>query len=165
MKQVHLQARLMAGDVKRWHTFPCHTNQTVAHHSYGVAQIVRLIADDYSRMVVPRLVYAALDHDIAEQQLGDIPYNMKSRLTGLKEIEQEIEASMGAEHLSRLTDEELEILKIADLLEAAWFARGELELGNNSMGLALANLEKGLDEFKLRPKAQALKEKIYEGLR
>jgi 5'-deoxynucleotidase YfbR-like HD superfamily hydrolase len=115
-------------EVTRYHTVFTFNNETVGHHSHGVAMMVLMIKPDASAS----LLKAALYHDLAEQVVGDIPSPAKRRF-GLSERLDKLELSVieeaGIEN-PVLTDEEARVLKLADIAQGALFCAREIQLGN-----------------------------------
>jgi 5'-deoxynucleotidase YfbR-like HD superfamily hydrolase len=115
-------------DVSRYHTVFTFNNETVGHHSHGVAMMVLMMKPDASAS----LLKAALYHDLAEQVVGDIPSPAK-RQSGLGQhldkLELAIIENAGIENPA-LTDEEARILKLADIAQGALFCAREIQLGN-----------------------------------
>ena len=121
-----------AGRVKRWHAFPIIGEQTVADHSWGVALIVVEIAEDY---LSENLMRAALTHDVAELDTGDIPYGAKRRwphlAAALDKCETEVEQEYNIDWT--LSQKQREILKWADMFELLMFADAQRNLGNRNV--------------------------------
>jgi 5'-deoxynucleotidase YfbR-like HD superfamily hydrolase len=115
-------------EVTRYHTVFTFNNETVGHHSHGVAMMVLMMKPDASAS----LLKAALYHDLAEQVVGDIPSPAKRRF-GLAERLDRLELAVieeaGIENPA-LTDEEARILKLADIAQGALFCAREIQLGN-----------------------------------
>jgi 5'-deoxynucleotidase YfbR-like HD superfamily hydrolase len=115
-------------DVSRYHTVFTFNNETVGHHSHGVAMMVLMMKPDASAS----LLKAALYHDLAEQVVGDIPSPAK-RQSGLGQHLDKLELAIiedaGIENPA-LTDEEARILKLADIAQGALFCAREIQLGN-----------------------------------
>ena len=80
------------------------------------------------------LLKAALCHDLAEHQLGDIPSPAK-REYGIGEQVNELEDKLlNSVGLSvQLTPDEARVLKLADIAQGALFCVREMELGNSGM--------------------------------
>lgn len=111
-----IQDILRAGDTTRWNIVHTSKTSTVAEHQYNVAMLVREIA---KRLGCPDsdLVTAALEHDLDEVIMGDIPSptKEKARKIGIELNDLKIHQQIP------LTKEQMEILKIADIMENAWF--------------------------------------------
>src|SRR4051794_2810067 len=76
-----MRSRYIAGTVVRYHTWPTLRKPTVAEHCWRVACIyVELFG-------LPRaeVLYYALHHDSGELAAGDLPFNSKGRVPGLRE--------------------------------------------------------------------------------
>lgn len=127
-----LEALIGAGNIKRYHTVATIKENTVAHHSYGVAVLCMLL-DPCAGMALQR---AALLHDVAEQWVGDIPAPVKRQLdirqqlheaenTALKNV------SLGYEEM--LSDAERIILNIADSLDGMLYCINERRMGNREV--------------------------------
>lgn len=123
---------LTAGtEVVRYHTVLTLQRETVGHHSHGVACLALLIQPDASR----ELLIAALYHDLAEHQTGDIPSPAK-REYGIGDQVAALEHRlMKAAGLSfpYLDPDEERILKLADIAHGALFCVREMSLGNRRM--------------------------------
>lgn len=118
----------LGGNVRRYHTRSVIGEQTVAAHSWGVAMLLLELCENPSA----ELLRAALVHDLAEYDTGDVPSTAKwqspelkaalSRLEGRIEVELEIAVE--------LSQEERFALKLADMLELCWHAYEQRKLGN-----------------------------------
>lgn len=111
--------------------------ESVAEHSYGVALLALLVADQTGRLDRGKLLAIALLHDLAEAMLGDLPASAR-RLLGA-------EAKHAAER--RAMEELLAALPQSDYL-ALWdeYARGVSPE---------ARLVKGLDRIEMLVQALA----------
>ena len=117
--------------VKRYHTVTTLTQETVGHHSHVVAMFTLLLKPDASRS----LLMAALFHDLAEHQTGDIPSPSKREFgigNKIEILEHELMASVGI-IMPKLSDEEARILKLADIMQGLFFCVRESYLGNRLM--------------------------------
>lgn len=124
---VHLSQVRDGGNVSRWHVERLDP-QRVSEHSHGVAVILCFICENPSA----NLLKAALFHDLAEKQAGDMPAPVKWEHpeinSFLHELEQRVKSRMGL--IVELTDEEERLLKIADYLDAAYYAMEQRMKGN-----------------------------------
>lgn len=135
-----LKLVLDGGHVVRFHTKPTIKEETVAEHSYLVAWLIALMMGKD----VPRgeLLLAALQHDLPEHILGDMPSPTKKGL-GLgdmfREKEQLIYAKAGMpDYEAMLDDSEAELLKFCDNMAGYLKCRYEASLGNRQLhGIAL----------------------------
>lgn len=130
-----LDFRLRGGYTRRYHGLRNIMEDTVGHHSYNVAQILRHIAGDLPANRVGLLVMCALDHDVAECIVGDMPAPTKRAIPGLREAfaiyEAEIMAKHGVEELeAQLTPDEAKLLKAADSMDGMRFCIQERTMGN-----------------------------------
>lgn len=124
---------IIAGsEVKRYHTVRTICEETVGHHSHGVAMLCLLLTDYEASS---QLLYAALIHDLAESVTGDIPsptkreYGIGEQVTNLEE-----RLLKGAGFsLPELSKREQRVLKLADIAQGALFCVREVELGNYKM--------------------------------
>lgn len=118
-------------EVTRYHTVKTLTQETVGHHSHGVAMICIMLM---GCQVSADLLKAALCHDLAEHQLGDIPSPAKREYgigDQVNELEDKLLNSVGLS--VQLTPDEARVLKLADIAQGALFCVREMELGNSGM--------------------------------
>lgn len=130
MKQT-LDFILAGSDVKRYHTVTTLVSETVGHHSHGVAMLCLLFDPQASR----QLLLAALFHDLAEHQTGDIPSPAKREFGiggKVDELEIRLMAAVGI-IMPDLTPEDKRTLKLSDVAHGALFCAREISLGNKSM--------------------------------
>lgn len=118
-------------EVVRYHTIHTLQRETVGHHSHGVATICAILEPECSG----RLLYAALLHDLAEHQTGDLPSPAK-RAYGIGEqvskLENDLLNSVGLS-MPPLSPDEQRTLKLADIAQGAMFCAREMSLGNANM--------------------------------
>ncbi len=122
---------ISGSDVKRYHTVSTISTETVGHHSHGVALLTALICPFASR----RVLLAALLHDLAECETGDIPSPAKRRMN-LNEQVSQFEETVLRQHdlvMPYLSDEEKRILKLADIAHGALFCLKEMQMGNSKL--------------------------------
>ncbi len=124
---------MMAGaDVMRYHTVRTIQAETVGHHSHGVAMFCFWIAGVPSR----ELLLAAMFHDLAEHQLGDIPSPAKKKYgigEQVNELERQLLESMDMGVC--LADSEKRTLKLADIFQGMVFCLKEIRLGNKQQSV------------------------------
>jgi len=124
------------GAVRRYHTRALVGEQTVASHSWGVAAIVLRLAEGMPWTTIGPLLKAALFHDVAEYDTGDIPATAKWRHKPLKaaldELELMVETDLGLS-TAELGPLEIKLLKAADMLELLWFCLEQRRLGNTTL--------------------------------
>lgn len=144
------------GVVKRFHCFDLLKENTVGHHTFNVVGILIMCVGPDT--ISKNLMLAALQHDLTEQETGDIPAPFKRSVEGLRDniarMERDIlEASGMCDYSAQLTDDEKLWLKIADSLEGALFCGEEYQRGNlplRRVGLTfLSYVEELLDPIKL----------------
>ena len=128
----HTLEFIIAGtEVKRYHTVTTLINETVGHHSHGVAMLTLMIDPAAGR----ELLLAALMHDLAEHQVGDIPSPAK-REYGIGEQVSELEDRLmraAGLVMPDLNTRDARTLKLADIAQGALFCAREISLGNQRM--------------------------------
>ncbi len=127
---------IIAGsEVTRYHTVTTLVKETVGHHSHGVAMLALLLNPLASRQVL----MAALFHDLAEHQTGDIPSPAKRQFgigDKVDELEQRLMRAAGIV-MPELTPDDARTVKLADLAQGALFCVREISLGNSRMRTVL----------------------------
>jgi len=126
-----LQFLLDGANVRRYHTITTLVTETVGHHSHGVALLACMLTEEPTL----DLVFAALVHDLAEHQLGDIPSPAK-RQYGIGEQVNELEEKLLTDSgwaTGDLTAQEKRVLKLADIAQGALFCVEEIQRGNTRM--------------------------------
>lgn len=127
MKQT-LDFIINGAEVKRYHTVKTHTQETVGHHSHGVATLCLLFDPNPSTS----LLKAALLHDLTEQFTGDIPSPAKRELGIANDIgvlEKRLMQNAGIS-MPALSNNERRTLKLADIAHGALFCLKEMSMGN-----------------------------------
>lgn len=114
---------LDAGSVERYHSSKV-PKQTVGHHSWGVAIICLILWPDNHN-----LLKMALLHDAHEKIIGDIPYKMKKRLSGIMDAESTIERQWPYSVRGIHNQEDLQKLACADMLELVSWTYEQLLAG------------------------------------
>ena len=124
-----LDMKIGAGMIRRFHTMPLIGEQTVGHHTYNVVQILRHITND---MLSINLLKAALDHDVMEYFTGDVPHPTKQAFPNIAEALQAVEKTMSNElNIDyELEEDEVNLLKWADMMEAGMFGYHQMTVGN-----------------------------------
>lgn len=122
-----------AGAVLRWHTNPPNRPQTVGEHSWAVA----LLAMRFAPVALQnKLIKAALVHDIAEYELGDLPATAKWQYQHLRKEYNEAEAIVnneaGLQEWLELSSNEANWLRLLDLTELLEFCVEEVQRGNQT---------------------------------
>lgn len=127
--EIMKNARL-AGQVERYHTWPRINRQSVAEHTFHILRIYYQLWGAPSPEVTERIIW----HDIGEMATGDLPYPVKKVWPGLKEITTTIESahliSLGIRMSGKVPDEEINRLKVCDLLEMLEYGLVERYMGN-----------------------------------
>lgn len=134
----HVQRLMNGGEVVRYHTWPTANKQTVGCHSWGVAMIVQRLLPNCRK----ELILAALQHDMGEQEMGDVPAPAKWRApefaAQLDKAEDCAREEMGFEPIA-LTDTEQRILKMADILELCAWAKSRMICGDLAAARVFSN--------------------------
>jgi 5'-deoxynucleotidase YfbR-like HD superfamily hydrolase len=146
--------------VLRFHTTPPLRPQTDGQHSFGVAWLCYLLTGDShcSR----ELLLAALAHDLAEFQTGDVPAQTKRQATigiQLEAIEQAHRTAAGMNFT--LNAEEEQILTLADNLEGLMFCVAERRLGNQNAEIWFARWAAYVDQLPCKERAKEVLEIIF----
>lgn len=127
---------IIAGsEVTRYHTVTTLVKETVGHHSHGVAMLALLLNPMASRQVL----MAALFHDLAEHQTGDIPSPAKRQFgigDKVDQLEHRLMRAAGVV-MPELSPDDARTVKLADLAQGALFCVRELSLGNVRMRAVL----------------------------
>lgn len=136
-------------NVRRYHTAPILGEQTVGHHSAGMALLALQLIDTPSR----DLLAACLYHDLAEATVGDLPAPGKWRFQALhdalEEAESEIRAELGT--VLTLNLEDTWWLRQLDLLELLFFAYEQRRLGNQNADALFTNGWRALENMTPAP--------------
>ena len=140
-------------EVERFHTKRMIQRNDVGHHSYHVAWLAYLLAlgmPNTTNFSQQRVVMAALAHDLAEHITGDMPGDFK-REAGIREQFSDYERArfleVGLEFEGGLNADEKRCLKLADMLEGAFFCISEASLGNGRIGLVFRNFRAYIEQF------------------
>lgn len=126
---------LAGSEVERYHTVRTLQTETVGHHSHGVAMFCCLLTEPSVN-----LLFAALIHDLAEHQLGDIPSPAKRQYgigEQVNELEQQLLEGAGLFTDGELDTHEKRILKLADIFQGMCFCVREIQMGNSGMRVVL----------------------------
>lgn len=139
MQHHALEFRQRGGYTLRYHGLRMLYTDTVGHHSYNVAQILRHIASDLPRERQHLLLEAALDHDVAETVTGDMPAPAKRAIPGMREAfgiyEAKVMEENGLEVVEhQLLEHEKRLLKAADAMDGMRFCIQERMMGNGMVG-------------------------------
>ncbi len=122
---------LAGSEVKRYHTVTTLVSETVGHHSHGVGMLCLL----FDPMASRQLLMAAMFHDLAEHQTGDIPSPAKREFGiggKVDELEQRLMHAAGIV-MPQLSPDDKRTLKLADVAQGALFCAREISLGNKRM--------------------------------
>lgn len=119
----------VAGLVRRYHTWPVLTIQSVGEHSW---QVYRIYLELFGS-VPEDVAHYIMAHDMGELVAGDPPYPLKKDNKDLKKIYHNIEITAIFEmgHVSpRISKEESEQVKLCHMIEMMEFGLHEMTLGN-----------------------------------
>jgi 5'-deoxynucleotidase YfbR-like HD superfamily hydrolase len=130
---VRLDTRL-AGQLRRYHTWPIMGQQTTAEHSWQIMRIYLSVVEVPDAHMVRHIMF----HDIGEHYTGDIPYPVKKDNPILKEHMDFLEHKSYCDQLSywgafqqtRLNEEEKKLFKQIELIEMAEFGMDQMNLGS-----------------------------------
>lgn len=120
--------------VRRYHQYFVHKEDTIASHSCGVALFIHMIDPDARKEVL----LAALTHDLGESLTGDVPSPFKRMLSreAAKEIdvlEKNTLTAHGLNYPERLSPAEYKLLKFADCFDGLAFCLEEKRRGNSTL--------------------------------
>jgi 5'-deoxynucleotidase YfbR-like HD superfamily hydrolase len=133
-------------DVTRWHTMPTLKEQTLADHSWGVAMLVARLYDGEYKISV---LMAALEHDLVEKHIGDMP--RPGRTDEHRTLENRTVARMGLQHGSKLPLSAQNFLEWADLIEAGLHAMREVMLGNKNYRSVITRVQHMINQSTIVP--------------
>lgn len=164
-----LEFILNGGETNRFHTIPTLFNQRVDSHSFNVAMLVALMAQDADPkegegLSVP-LLMAALTHDLSEHKVGDLPAPTKRAMPQVH-VEEEEETKLYSfreywgmmennhlravgldwEHL--LAPKQQRWLKLADAMEGALFCIRERMMGNRLIVTVFGNFRSYIEKLR-----------------
>jgi 5'-deoxynucleotidase YfbR-like HD superfamily hydrolase len=119
---------LQGGTVKRFHTTPTLHENKNGQHQWGTAMLAYILSSNKPSV---NLLMACLTHDLAEKVYGDTPAPAK-RALGIRATINNLEAQFleANEAMFELTDDERQILKLADILDGMLRCVYERMLGN-----------------------------------
>jgi len=115
--------------VRRFHTMDTIVTDTVGKHSGGVAYLCMLIMGD---LISKSLVMAALQHDLPEFELGDIPSPTKKLMGCFTDAEDNIFRDHGVEQ-PILDELETNVLTYADAADGLLYCGEEVARGNKNL--------------------------------
>jgi 5'-deoxynucleotidase YfbR-like HD superfamily hydrolase len=133
------------GKVLRCHTVPVHKNETVAHHSWGVAMLLM----KFNPKTTKTLLCAALTHDVTEVFTGDVPAQAKWQFPELREAldNAETQYSRILDLDFQLTEEEQHWLKVCDHIDLILYSLEEIYMGNHNVREIVERLIDRLDSI------------------
>ena len=139
-----------AGCVKRYHTWPTITTQTVACHSWQVLRLYTQIFGPPSTDVTAYILW----HDAGELVLGDLPFPVKARNPDLKlacdRIENEAVVAMGG-FIPKLSEVEKVRCKGCDYVEMLEFGLDEVAMGNTFAQPIVDDIKDSLYKLSMSP--------------
>jgi 5'-deoxynucleotidase YfbR-like HD superfamily hydrolase len=134
------------GATKRFHTQETTRENTVGHHSYGVAWFCYVLTKGKPSAA---MLMHALAHDVTECVVGDVPAPTK-KLRGIGEqmaVLEEHVLRWGGVVLPELNPCEERLVKLADYLDGLLFTIMELRRGNAALAGCHANYLAYISEF------------------
>jgi 5'-deoxynucleotidase YfbR-like HD superfamily hydrolase len=134
---VRLDTRL-AGQIRRYHTWPIIGQQTIAEHTWQMLRIYMCVA--MPTKINPAVVFRMMFHDVGEHSTGDLPFPVKRDNPALKaEVNMLEERSYATQldywdalhHAKMLvTSEEEVLIKQIEMIEMAEFGMDQVCFGN-----------------------------------
>lgn len=122
---------MLAGAVKRWHTWPTLREQTVADHTFNALRIYMAMFG----ITTDPIVQAIMEHDLGEMTVGDIPYPAKILDPEFGALADAMEKDAIELLLQRksptLTEMQRMQIRMCDILEGLEFSYLELMMGNS----------------------------------
>lgn len=153
----------MSGMVKRYHNIPTIIQDTVGEHTYGVLWLIVVLSEP--QLPSSNLFFAALVHDTPEVNWGDITGPTK-RLLNLRQaftkLEDESFRALGVKHPLPLTEEEQNILRLADCMDGMLHCCYERALGNQAVCEVINKFHEYIDEKQLTPTQQRVLDDILD---
>ena len=136
---------MRASAVKRYHTTPTIGNQTIGEHSYRMLLVLYAVCTPS-----PELIKATVYHDVPEIEVSDVSFMTKKKWPKVAESIAEAEddfCNRYAIHVE-LCENDLRLLKFADMWELVQYAIDQINLGNRNM---IAIGERGVQFLKDMP--------------
>jgi HD containing hydrolase-like enzyme len=136
-----------AGLIKRYHTWPTITTQTVGEHTWQVLRIYWQIFGP----LPPEISTYILWHDAGELKTGDSPFPLKHDNPNLKKsldwLEDEAVVSMGGPVSYKLEPVDNVRCKICDLIEMLEYGLDETMMGNRFAQPIVNDIARGITEL------------------
>lgn len=164
----HLDFIINGAETKRYHTWPTLREQTVGAHSFSVAMLCALMAQEADPeqgegLTVP-LLMAALTHDLPEHKLGDLPAPAKRSMPPLAdgrsfrehwgEMEDALLQEVGLDWEHLLGPKQRRWLKLADAMDGALYCIRERAMGNSLIGTVFNNFRSYVQQLLHEPEAE-----------
>jgi 5'-deoxynucleotidase YfbR-like HD superfamily hydrolase len=161
-----------AGETRRFHTWPVLRQQNVAEHSWHVTMLLWFIFGNIEPGIPLPVLMAALTHDAAEWQVGDIPSpakrGMEKIMPDFRErwgvMEEEILAQQGWDWDYTLTDEQRAMIKLCDSMDGAFYCVRERAMGNKLIEPCYRNFINYVEELLIRhfpPAPDSVPRQVY----
>lgn len=144
-----------AGETRRFHTWPVLRQQNVAEHSWHVTMLLWFIFGKQAPGVTLPVLMAALTHDAAEWQVGDLPApakrNMGARFPDFRAEWGRMEEELLAEHEWNwdkfLTEPQRAMVKLCDSMDGAFYCIRERAMGNKLIEPCYRNFVSYVEEL------------------
>ena len=135
--------------VDRLHTERIIGGQTNGDHSAGVAALLIEFTEGEASA---KLLMAAIHHDVAEAIFGDVPapakwWQIEAVKKELEFAELEFAANAGLWTKLLLTEQERDLLRLADKMELMFYCLEQRQMGNTHVGHVFWNLVNHLSEL------------------
>ncbi len=157
-----------AGRVRRFHTWPTITTQSVAEHTW---QVMRIMMTIDAGMCTTKLMQYAVLHDVGEMA-GDIPWpgkrnsiNLKSAMDAAEQIVRfNMKDKWGQPTLPELTEIEKCFFKLCENIEMWEFGLQEVSMGNKYGVVIAARMLLAAGEYltRLPPETQSAARQYIE---
>jgi 5'-deoxynucleotidase YfbR-like HD superfamily hydrolase len=143
-------------EVERYHTKRMLQRNDVGHHSFHVAWLAWLMAEGRTGETLALfgwvdIIMAALSHDLAEHVTGDMPSDFKREMgIGEQFNRYEIELFKDVQlsnFAANLYEPGKRIVKLADMMEGAFFCISEASLGNGRVGIVFRNYRRYIEKL------------------
>jgi 5'-deoxynucleotidase YfbR-like HD superfamily hydrolase len=145
-----------AGETRRFHTWPVLRQQNVAEHSWHVTMLLWFIFGTSEPGLAVPMIMAAMCHDMAEWQVGDLPSPAKRRMQtqGFAdfrekwgEMEEAILSEQGLDWDYLLDEKQRAMLRLVDNMDGALYCVRERAMGNKLIEPCYTNFISYVEEI------------------